>query len=119
MKNKTLVFLTLISLIMTTQATAISNPPDNAAYKSGLEILKTHNTINSVSLRISLDDNLHGFVDSKVCSFCKTIRIIITPNTVAYKNNVKVSLKQAKKRNGRFATIVYDLKTKNISAIRW
>ena len=119
MKNKTLVFFTLILLIITTRATAISNPPDSAIPKSGQEIFKTHNTINSAALRISLNDDLHGYIDSKLCSFCKTIRIIITPNTIAYKNNVKVPLKQAKNRIGRFATVVYDLKTKNISAIRW
>ena len=119
MKNKILVFFTLISLIITTQATAISNPPDGTVHNAAQEILKTQNTISSASLQISMDDDLHGFVDSKVCSFCKTIRIIITPNTLAYKNNVDVPLKQAKKRIGRHATVVYDLKTKNISAIRW
>ena len=119
MKNKTLVFFTLILLIVTTHAKAISNPPDNATHNYSLEILKTQNTISSIYLRISLDDDLHGYVDSKLCSFCKTIRIIITPNTIAYKNNVKVPLKQAKKRIGRHATVVYDLKTKNISAIHW
>ncbi|MBG7610295.1 MAG: hypothetical protein IZT55_05445 [Anaerolineae bacterium] len=119
MKNKIQVFFTLISLLITTQATAFSTPPDNIIYKSGKDILKTHNTIKSVSLRISLDDNLHGFVDSKVCSFCKTIRINITPETIAYDNNVKVPLQQAKKRIGQYATVIYDLKTRNISAIRW
>ncbi len=104
---------------MTTQAVAISNPPDNAIHKADQEILKTQQTINSGYLRISLNDNLHGFVDSKMCSLCKSIRIIITPDTIAYDNNVKVPLEHAKKRIGRFATIIYDLKTKNISAIRW
>ena len=119
MRNNIQVFFTLISLIITTQATAISNPPGNVIHQPGQEILKPHNTIKSVSLRISLDDDLHGFVDSKVCSFCKTIRIKITPDTVAYDNNVEVPLRLAKKRIGQFATVVYDLKTKNISAIRW
>ena len=119
MRNNIRVFFTLISLIITTQATAISNPPDNAIHQPGQEIFKTHNTIKSVSLRISLSDDLHGFVDSKVCSFCKTIRINITPNTVAYDNNVEVPLRHAKKRVGQFATVIYDLKTNNISAISW
>ena len=119
MKNKIQVFFTLISLTITTQATAFSTPPDNAIHQSGQEIIKTHNTIKSVSLRLSLDENLYGFVDSKVCSFCKPIRINITPETTAYDNNVQVPLQQAKKRIGRFATVIYDLKTKNISAIRW
>ncbi len=119
MKNKILVFFTFVSIIITTQATAISNPPVSTLRDSGTETLKTHNTISSVYLRISMDDDLHGFVDSKLCSFCRTIRIIITPNTTAYHNNVEVPLKQAKERIGRHATVVYDLKTKNIRAIRW
>jgi len=119
MKNKIQVFFTLISLLITTQATAFSNPPDGTIYKSGQEILRTHNIIKSVSLRISLNDNLHGFIDSKLCSFCKTIRINITPETIAYDNNVKVPLQQAKGRIGQYATVIYDLKTRNISAIRW
>lgn len=119
MKYKIQVFFTLASLIITTQAAAFSNPTYNLTHKAGQEILKTHNTIKSVSLRITLDNDLHGFVDSKVCSFCKTIRIKITPKTIAYDNDVKVPLLQAKKRIGQFATVVYDLKTRNISAIRW
>ncbi len=119
MKNKIWVFFTLLSLITTTQAIAFSSLPGSALNKPDQGILKTHNTISALSLRISLDDSLHGFVDSKVCSLCRTIRIIITPDTLAYDNDVKVPLKQAKMRSGRHATVVYDLKTKNISAIRW
>jgi hypothetical protein len=119
MKNSIQVFVILMSLLMTTQAVAISSPPDNAIHKVDQTILRTQQTINSGYLRISLDDSLHGFVDSKMCSLCKPIRIIITPDTIAYDNNVKVPLKQAKKRLGRYASIIYDLKTKNISTIRW
>lgn len=119
MKNKIQVLFSLILFVITTQATAFSIPSDNAIYKGNQEILKTHNTIKSVSLRISLNDNLHGFVDSKLCSFCKIIRINITPKTLAYNNNVKVPLQKAKERSGQFATVIYDLKTMNINAIRW
>jgi len=83
------------------------------------EIIKTHNAIKSTSLRIRLGDDLYGFIESKNCSFCKTIRITITPNTKAYDNNVNVPLEQAKNRSGRFATIRYNLKTNNVSSIRW
>jgi hypothetical protein len=62
---------------------------------------------------------MYGFVDSKLCSFCKKIRIIVTPETAAYENNIKVPLQKARKRIGRHATVTYDLKTKNVSAIRW
>lgn len=119
MKNYIHVCVILLSLTTSMQAAAFSMLPDNSAYRASLKTLKTHQTISSVYLRISLDDNLHGFIDSKMCSFCKPIRIIITPDTIAYDNNVKVPLKHAKKRLGRRASIVYNLKTKNITAIRW
>ncbi len=119
MKNYIRLFFTLIALVATTQATAYSNPPVQLQFKAGQDIIRTHNTIRSVSLRMNLDDNLHGIVVSKVCSFCKTIKITVTPNTTAYNNNVKVPLAEAKSRIGRYATIIYDLKTKNVSAIRW
>ena len=119
MKNYIRLFFTLITLIATTQATAISNPPEQLQFKAGQDIIPTHNTIKSVSLRMNLDDDLNGTVVSKVCSFCRTIKITVTPNTIAYNNNIKVPLEEAKSRIGRYATIIYDLKTKNVSAIRW
>ncbi len=119
MKKNIRVFFTLISLIITTQASALSSIANEKMFDSGLKILKTHNTISSVSLRMHLDNDLHGFVDSKLCSFCKNIRITITPETTAYENNVKVPLKQAINRIGRHATVTYELKTKNVSSIRW
>ncbi len=119
MKKNIWGLFTLILLTITTQASAISHAPDQSILTSEQEIIRTHNTIKSVSLRMNLDDNLHGIVVSKVCSFCKTIKITVTPNTIAYNNNVKVPLEEAKSRIGRYATIIYDLKTKNVSAIRW
>jgi len=81
--------------------------------------IETHNAIESASLRISLDDSLHGFVEGKVCDFCETIKVIITPETKAYSDDVEVALKNAKNRIGRFATVIYELDTKNVSEIRW
>ena len=119
MKKNIRVFFTLILFIIATQAAAITDKPGSKLTDSSLAALKTHNTISSVSLRLHLDKELHGFVDSKLCSFCRKIRVIVTPETVAYENNKQVPLKQAKKRIGRHATVTYDLETKNVSAIRW
>lgn len=119
MKKSIQIFFTLISLTITTQATAIGYIASNELSDSSLENLKTQNTISSVSLRLHLDNDMHGFVDSKLCSFCKKIRVTVTPDTVAYKNNIKVPLVQARERIGRHATVTYDLKTKNVSEIRW
>lgn len=119
MKKCIQIFFTLLPLMISTQATAISSNVNSNLFNSSLAILKTHNTISSVSLRLHLDKDMHGFVDSKLCSFCKRIRVTVTPDTVAYKNNTRVPLAQAKERIGRHATVTYDLKTKNVSSIRW
>ncbi|VAW50795.1 hypothetical protein MNBD_GAMMA06-413 [hydrothermal vent metagenome] len=119
MKTYRQLFFILISFSVTSQAVAINKPHNNAILKSEQKIIKIHNAIRSASLRIQLGDNLYGFIESKNCSFCKTIKITVTPNTKAYRNNISVPLKQAKKRSGQFATIIYNLKTNNVSAIHW
>ena len=78
-----------------------------------------HNAIESESLRISLGADLNGFIEGKVCDQCETIKVTITPATKAYASNVEVPLKNAKSRIGRYATVIYELDTKNVSAIRW
>jgi len=82
-------------------------------------IIETHNAIESQSLRISLDSSLHGFVEGKVCDQCETIKVTVTPETRAYDNDVEVPLIRAKSRIGRYATVIYELNTKNVSEIRW
>lgn len=82
-------------------------------------IIETHNAIESASLRISIGSDLNGFVEGKVCDECETIKVNVTPATKAFKNNVEVPLSRAKSRLGRFATVIYEVKTKNVSAIRW
>jgi len=78
-----------------------------------------HNALESMSLRISMDSSLNGFIEGKVCDECETIRVTITPATKAYANNVEVPLKEAESRLGRYATVIYLKETKEVSAIRW
>jgi len=82
-------------------------------------LIETHNAIESASLRISMDDSLNGFVEGKVCDTCEVIKVTITPATKAFENDVEVPLKRAESRIGRFATVIYALETKQVSAIRW
>jgi len=82
-------------------------------------IIEKHNAIESESLRISMTSKLDGFIEGKVCDQCETITVTITPETKAYKDGIEVPLIQAKNRIGRFATVIYELDTKNVSAIRW
>jgi len=112
---------------MGVQSALAQNPPPAAEVTEGASdqheerrgFYETHNAIESVSLRISLDDSLHGFIEGKVCDECDTIRVTITPDTKAYANNIEVPLKSAEARLGRYATVIYENKTKNVSAIRW
>ena len=94
-------------------------PDDYVPQQSKRGIIETHNAIESQSLRISLDSSLHGFVEGKVCDQCETIKVTVTPETRAYDNDVEVPLVRAKNRIGRYATVIYELDTKNVSEIRW
>lgn len=82
-------------------------------------MVENYNAIESESLRISLNDGLSGFVEGKVCDSCEEIRVTITPETKAYENRVEVPLKRAEARIGRYATVIYEVKTKRVSEIRW
>lgn len=119
MKIRIPTLFTLLALLAANQAHAFSYISENTISNIDQKILKTHNAIRSASLQIHMEDDLHGVIESKNCSFCKTIKIKITPNTKAYANNISVPLRQAENRMGRFATIVYELKTKKVSTIRW
>jgi hypothetical protein len=118
MKNILQMF-TLIFLLMATQVVVAAGAPkvDDSGSMRGL--IETHNAIESSSLRISLGADLNGIVEGKVCDLCETITVTITPATKAYDNGVEVPLKQAKSRLGQYATVIYELDTKNVSAIRW
>lgn len=97
----------------------IANLPAGQQPEQRRGIIETHDAIESESLRISIGGDLNGFVEGKICDDCETIKVNITPATKAYKNGKEVSLLSAKNRLGRFATVIFEVKTKNVSAIRW
>lgn len=119
MRHNIRIFFAFLLLVTTTQTGATSSFSAVSIADQEQKIVKIHNAMKPASLKISLDDNLHGFIESKTCIFCKTIKVNITPSTKAYANNVKVPLAQAKNRRGQFATVIYELKTNNVSTIRW
>jgi hypothetical protein len=118
MKNIMQIFFTVMFLLVSVEAVAARDLPvvDDAPMRG---IIETHDAIESSALRISLNADLSGFVEGKVCDLCETIRVTITPQTKAYANNVEVPLVQAKTRLGRYATVIYERDTKNVSEIRW
>ena len=105
--------------MIATQVVAARGLPGDDRYDLKRGVIETYGAIESSSLRIILDASLHGFVEGKICDFCETIKVTITPDTKAYESNVEVPLNRAKSRIGRFATVFYELETKNVSAIRW
>lgn len=119
MKNIIQVFSSLVFLLLVTQTVVAADLPvvnDDAPMRGMIE---TTNAIESSSLRISLGADLKGFIEGKVCDFCETMKVNITPQTKAFENDVEVPLERAKSRLGRYATVIYELETKNVSAIRW
>jgi len=114
--------LTIFLMIVTQAAIAEKNsqPPTGQLSVVHRSILiENYNAIESDSLRISMNSGLNGFIEGKVCDSCKEIKVIITPQTKAYENKVEVPLKEAESRIGRSATVIYEVKTKLVSAIRW
>ena len=124
MKNIISKFLSVVILSMSFAVVAEREPtvaPDGSPLpvEERRGFIELHNAMESESLRISLGSDMHGFIEGKVCDLCETIKVTITPDTKAYSNDVEVPLKKAKSRLGRYATVIYELETKNVSAIRW
>jgi len=126
MKNLIQTFLFLV-LILPAVSQA-EEPPEGAGPKpEGVGpkpeerrgFYEIHNSFESETLRISLDGSMNGFIEGKVCDECEVITVTITPDSKAYANGVEVPLKKAESRLGRYATVMYEIKTKKVSAIRW
>jgi len=114
-----------ILLLIIAQSVLALEPPSGVEMPEGVPtqghrgFYEVHNAIESMSLRISMDASLNGFIEGKVCDECETIRVTITPATKAYANNIEVPLTNAKSRLGRYATVIYLMETKEVTAIRW
>jgi hypothetical protein len=118
--NKMIKIFTLMFLSVVVQNVIAADVPPVVNDDQPMRgVRETHNAIETNALRISLDETMNGFIEGKVCDFCEQITVTITPETKAYANNVEVPLEQATGRMGRFATVIYELDTKNVSAIRW
>ncbi|VAW53056.1 hypothetical protein MNBD_GAMMA05-1956 [hydrothermal vent metagenome] len=122
MKNKIQNFLSVV-LLMTAISPAIAdddlNPPGKLVRSHQNAVIDKYNAFESEALRMSFNDSFDGFAEGKVCDLCEEIKVTITPETKAYKNNIEVPLKNAKSRIGRFATVTFDVKSKQAVAIYW
>ena len=84
MKNIIQILVTGCFLMIATQVVAARGLPGDDRYDLKRGVIETHGAIESSSLRIILDASLHGFVEGKICDFCETIKVTITPGTKAY-----------------------------------
>jgi len=99
----TLFYLTLLMLPLTGQA----------------EFLMIEDAIESESLQININDSLDGYVITRQCSTCPKLRFTIDKTTQAVKRGKVIHLHQANQLNGKFATIIFDPKTKLVKRIIW
>ncbi len=111
-------------ILVTTPVRAVSDTTEPVTKPAGLQRRSAQNVVEKYNgmetlLRLTLGNDLYGSIEGKACDHCKKIRLSVTPATKAYKNNIEVPLVQAKSRSGRFATVVYEVKTKTAIAIRW
>lgn len=118
MKNRIQVILLLPALMLVMQTVAANdNQRLTTAHHS--QVIEKYNAMESDALRISLNDDLTGFVEGKVCDACEVIQVKIIPSTKAFANRIEVPLERAKARIGRYATVIYDIESKNVTEIRW
>jgi hypothetical protein len=105
MKNKILNFLfaqMLLLIVPTVSATTL-----------------LEDAIETDSLRISLNNDLTGFVQGRICDQCAELKVAITPQTRAFANEVEVPLNKAADRIGRPAAVFITRDHTKVTRIKW
>jgi len=122
MRNKIQTFISAVLLLSVISPVTVANgavPPIKLNRVHQNSAVDKYNAFESEKLRISIDDSSSGFAEGKVCDLCEEIRVTITPETKAFEKRTEVPLKNARSRIGRFATVIFEVKTKKAIAIRW
>ena len=83
------------------------------------EILLIEDAIETDKLQLSIDASLDGYVIARRCPKCPDVRLKVDKKTQAFKQGKQIHLNQAKHRNGKFATVIFDPKTKMVKRITW
>ena len=82
-------------------------------------IILVEESFETEKLKIRMTNDLKGTVVGSICDHCKEITVTITPETRAFERNKPVPLIEAKKRYGKSALVIFDIKTKLVNEIRW
>ncbi len=83
------------------------------------EILLIEDAIETDKLQINIDASLNGYIKARRCPSCPDIRLKVDKNTQAFKHGKSIHLNQATHHNGKFATVIFDPKTKRVKRIKW
>jgi len=103
-KNIVRVLILLSSMLMT--ASVFSKP-----------VVMVEEAIESESLSIKISKDLTGIVRGRVCDRCEVIVVKITPDTKLFIEGKPVALSKAASRSGKPGTVVFNIKTQQVTKI--
>ena len=83
------------------------------------KMVRVEEALELSSLNIRLDASLNGRIEGKMCEQCKTINVVVTPDTLAMEDHKAVPLIEVKKRAGKPALVIFDPKTLKAKTISW
>ena len=75
--------------------------------------------IEAERLQIVLHDDLNGYITGKVCDQCKSLKLIITPDTQAIAGVQQVSLLEARERSNKSALVMFERASLKVISIAW
>lgn len=86
---------------------------------SQAEITAIEDTIEVGKVLVNIDSSLNGYVIAQQCQTCPKVRLKIDKNTRAIKKGKNVHLNLVNKLNGKYATVMFNIKDKRATKIIW
>lgn len=102
---------------LTSNYAVADEPREAGKRKPGIILIEQ--SFEEEKLNIRMTNDLKGTIVGRICDQCKEMTVTITPETKAFENRKPVPLIEAKKRYGKPALVVFDIKTKKVNRIRW
>ena len=75
--------------------------------------------VEALAIDVRIANDSTGYVSGRQCDECETHRFKITPETKFIGNAQVVGIRELRARNGKPATIIYNLKTRLAAKIVW
>lgn len=74
-------------------------------------------SVEAVELEVRVDRSLNGYATGAKCESCAKRRFKVTPETVYYRNYKRVDPSQASSFSGKPGTIIYNIKSRDVTKI--